>query len=107
MALTQTVPAAFYKGIIPFPLWVDVMALGASTAESYTVPASASFCIITCTTPVWARISGTAAIPSTEIADGSGSFYVSSGTQMKLDSGGTLSLISAAASLVSIGVYRV
>jgi hypothetical protein len=107
MAITQSVPAKFYGSIIPFPLWVDDMFLGVATVESYTVPADASFCIVTCTTPVWACISGTAAVPTTEIADGSGSFYISAGTQMKFDSGDVVSFISAAASIVSIGVYRI
>lgn len=108
MAITQPVPAKFFGSIIPFPLWVDAIVLGAGTAESYTVPASASFCLITCNAPVYGCISGTAVIPTTEIADGTGSFYIAAGTQVKLDSGSTLSLIRAsAAAIVTIGVYRV
>lgn len=108
MAITQTVPAQFYGSIIPFPLWVDAIVLGGAGAESYTVPASASFCLITCNAPVWACVSGTAVIPVADTIDGTASFYVAAGTQVKLDSGATLSLIRAsAAAVVSIGVYRI
>lgn len=106
MAITQSVPSKFSGSLVTFPLWVDEMFLGISTAESYTVPASAGFCIITCTTPVWARVNGTASVPIGEVTDGTGSFYVASGTQMRLEGGSTLSLISTAASIVSIGVYQ-
>ena len=108
MALTQTVPAAFYQGIIPFPLWVDAVVLGGAGAESYTVPASASFCLITCNAPVYGCISGTAVVPVAGTTDGTASFYIAAGTQVKLDSGDTLSLIRAsAAAVVTIGVYRI
>lgn len=107
MAITQTVPAVFSSNCLLFPKWCDALFLGVNTAESYTVPDSASFCLITCTTPIWARVGATAVIPTTEVADGTAPFYVAAGTQMKLDSGSTLSCISAAASIVSIGVYRV
>lgn len=106
MAITQGVPHGINPITIKFPLWVDAVVLGAATAESYTVPAGAGYALITCTAPVWACISGTAVIPTTEVTDGTASFYLASGIQVKLDSGQTLSLIRAsAAATVSIGVY--
>ena len=108
MAITQTTPYGLNPSTVKFPLWVDAVFLGAGTAESYTVPAAAGYALITCTLPVWACISGTAVVPTTEITDGSGSFYLSAGIQCKLDSGQTVSFIrgTAANTIVSIGVYR-
>lgn len=107
MAITQTVPSKFYGSIIKFPLWVDAVVLNAADAESYTVPAGASFCLITTSAPIYACISGTAVVPTTEISDGTASFLVSAGTQVSLDSGETLSMIRASAqAIVTIGVYK-
>ena len=106
MAITQTTPHGINPITVKFPKWVDAVVLGAATAESYTVPAGAGYALITCTAPVWACISGTAVIPTTEVTDGTASFYLSAGIQVRLDSGQTLSLIRAsAAATVSIGVY--
>lgn len=108
MALTQTTPHGLNPATVKFPLWVDAVVLGAANAESYTVPASAGFALITATLPFYGCISGTAVVPTTEITDGTGSFYVAAGIQCKLDSGQTLSMIraTAASTIITIGVYR-
>ena len=108
MALTQPVPATVYSNLVSFPVWVDAVFLGAASAETYTVPADAGYALVTCNLPVYGCVSGTAVVPTTEITDGSGSFYMSAGMQCKLDSGDSLSLIRATAAntIVTIGVYR-
>ena len=106
MPLTQGVPHGINPITVKFPKWVDAIVLGSAAAESYTVPAGAGYALIVCTAPVWACISGTAVIPADNITDGTASFYLSAGIQVKLDSGQTLSMIRAsAAATVSIGVY--
>jgi len=108
MPITQASPHGVMNSAVPFPLWVDAMVLGAGTAESYTVPASAGFAIITANLPFYACVSGTAVVPTTEITDGTGSFYIAAGMQCKLGSGKTLSMIraTAASTVITIGVYR-
>lgn len=82
--------------------------LGAGTAESYTVPAGAKYALITSALPFYGCLSGTAVVPTGEITDGSGSFYVAAGMQCKLGSGRTLSLIraTAASTIITIGVFK-
>lgn len=108
MGVLQHSPNAVTGSSVSFPLWVDDMYLGADVAESYTIPSGAGFALISANQPFWARVGGTASVPTTEVADGTGSFYVSSGMQCKLDSGKTLSMIRvpSTTTIVSIGVYR-
>lgn len=108
MAIDQASPHGLMNSAVPFPQWVDTVVLGADTAETYTVPAGAGFCLITAALPFYACISGTAVVPTTEITNGSGSFYVSAGMQCKLGSGKSLSMIraTAASTIITIGVYR-
>lgn len=104
MAVVQPIPSSFSKNTIIFPKWVDNVVLSAG-AVTYTVPAGASFCIISCDAPIWVSDTGTAAVPTVNVLDGTGSFYLSGASQMRLD-GGTISLIKASATAnVSIGVY--
>lgn len=108
MGVTQSSPHGVMNSAVSFPLWVDNMYLGADSAESYTIPAGAGFAVITANQPFWARVGGTASIPTTEVADGTGSFYVAAGMQCKLSSGKTLSVIRvpSTTTIISIGVYR-
>jgi len=107
MPITQTTPHGINPITVKFPKWVDAIFLGAGTAESYTVPAGAGYALITCNLPVWACISGTAVIPTTEVTDGTAPLYLSAGIQVKLDSGQTVSFIRATAAntIITIGVY--
>lgn len=108
MGVVQASPHGLMNSAVPFPQWVDAVVLGAGTAESYTVPSSSGFAILTATLPFYACISGTAVVPTGEIVDGTGSFYVAAGMQCKLGSGTTLSMIraTAASTIVTIGVFR-
>jgi len=108
MALTQMSPHGLMNSAVPFPQWVDTVVLGSASAESYTVPAGAGYAVITSALPFYGCISGTAVVPTTEITDGTGSFYVAAGIQCKLGSGKTLSMIrgTAASTIVTIGVYH-
>lgn len=111
MAVIQSSPHGAMNSAVPFPEWVDVVYLGSGSAETYSVPQSAGFCIITSNLPFWARIVtgvDTAAAPSDNVSDGTGSFYIAAGIQCKLGSGKSLSMIraTAAATVITIGVYR-
>lgn len=108
MAVTQTCPTEVFGSAPLFPRYVDAMVLGAGTAESYTAPVNAGFCIITADAPVYGKIGGTAVIPTTEVADGSASFYIPAGVQFRLEGSTALSLIRAGGSstIVTIAVYK-
>lgn len=112
MATLLNVKGDLYSGTPPFPEYVDAMVLGADTAETYTVPAGADWAIITnvSTGTLWANRTGTAVIPTTEIADGTGSFAIppNSSYQCQIPPGKTISFIRTAgtAAIVSIGLWK-
>lgn len=96
-------PSQLYTGTVGFPTYVNAIVLGSGTAESYVVPAGSKFCLITSTLPWWGRIGGTAvAGNTTEVTDGTASFYVPAGLQCKLSKGQTLSAVRATAASTEI-----
>lgn len=99
---TVTAPSQLYSATPKFPRYVNAMVLGAGTAESYTPPAWSRFTLITANGAFFARVGGTAAAPSTEVTDGTASFYVPSGMQVCLEGGVALSLIREGSSSVVI-----
>lgn len=101
-------PSQMYAGAAPFPRYVNAMVLGGAGAESYTVPTGSKFCVITSALPFYGCVTGTAVVPTTEITDGTGSFYVASGMQCKLEGGTTLSVIrgTAASTIITIAHYE-
>lgn len=101
---TITAPSQLYSSTPKFPRYVNSMVLGAGTAESYTPPAWARFSVITSNGSFYARLGGTAAIPTTEVADGTSSFLVQAGMQVCLEGGAALSLIRAGSSSVVITI---
>lgn len=103
----QTSPAEVFGSSPLFPRYVDAVVLGAGTAESYTVPAGAAWAIFTSDGAFFARVTGTAAIPTTEVTDGTASMYVPAGLQIRVEGGTTLSFIRAGASsvIITIALY--
>lgn len=88
---------------------IDVRVLAATTAESYTVPTGAVYIVFSCVTSTgaaasfWADFNGTAAIPSTDITDGSGCEVNPAVRYVKGVT--TISLIAPAACIVTMAVY--
>lgn len=62
--------------ILPFPAYVTNRTL--TTAETETVPAGATRVFITSDADAWLS-SGTAAAPTTEVSDGTGSIFLKAG----------------------------
>ena len=84
---------------------VDAMVLAAGVAETYTVPASAKFIYFSQTCArLYVNSNGTAAEPSTEVADGSGSVLNPSGR--RVSAADTFSLISPTACIVTLKVFK-
>lgn len=101
---TISAPSQIVATTPKFPRYVNAMVLAAGTAESYTPPAWSRFCIITADGAFYARVGGTAAAPSTEVTNGTASFYVPSGMQVQLEGGAALSVIRAGSSTVNITI---
>ena len=88
---------------------VDVKVLGAGSPEVYTVPANARFLVFSSNDDFYVRPNEAGAVPSGDIADGSGSelnpagyaVYDQAGTQ-KIT---TLGIASPAACVVTIAAY--
>ncbi len=62
-------PAIF----IPYATYVDARVLAAGVAETHTVPAGANKVIFSATADFYVKVGGTAAVPSADVTDGSGS----------------------------------
>lgn len=103
----QTAPAEVFGATPLFPRYIDAVVLGAGTAESYAVPAGAAYAIITSDGAFFARLTGTAVIPTTEVSDGTASMYIPAGIQIRVEGGTTISMIRAAASstIITIALY--
>lgn len=102
---TVTAPSQLYSSTPLFPKFVNVAAVTASAA-SYAVPAWSKFCLITSTVPFWGCITGTA-VADSAVTNGTGSFYVPSGMQIRLQGGATLSHVrgGSASGYISIAHY--
>lgn len=88
-----TVPGGVASNLLPFPRNNDSKLLAASVAESFTVPAGTIACLISATALSYARVTGTAAVP-TDISDGTASFPVNLTAFFQIAAGATLSVIS-------------
>lgn len=90
------------------PRTVDAVVLGAGTEESYTVPTGTSFAIITADGAFYARVGATAAIPVTEVTDGTASMYFAAGVQIRVEAGSVIHFIRAGGSavIITIGLYK-
>lgn len=107
MPVTQSVPSEVFGSAPVFPRWVDQVVLGTAAAENYTVPAGGVYGLLTCDAPIYARAGAAASVPVADITDGTGSFLISAGVQLRLEAGVAYSLIRASgAAIVTIGVYK-
>jgi hypothetical protein len=93
--------------------WVDTVVLGAAgTAEAYVPPAGATYLLFNSTADFWARpnaaLAGTAAaVPSTEIANGTSSILNPTQRFISLSQVAEVSLVSETAGCrVVIEVFR-
>ena len=87
------------------PQWIDAKALAAGVAETYTVPTDVTFVILSGTQPFYINVNGVAAVPG-DTSDGTASLYVPSGAEFEINSGASLSIMSPAISVVTIGCYK-
>ena len=84
--------------------YINTYELTADTNKTITVPTGAKFAIFCSNADIWVRIGGTAAIPSGDTTDGTGSELNPS--IRYLDTATTIGIISASAAKVSIMFYK-
>lgn len=85
------------------PRYIDARVLAANTAESHTVPTGAKFVLFGSDGDFYARPNATAAVPSADVTDGSGSEI--NPVAWDLTGVTTISLIAAAARVVTLAFY--
>ena len=90
------------------PTYIDAIVLGTpDTAETFTVPTGCNAIIISGDADFYANPNGTAAAPSTEVADGTGSFLNPSQWRVDNVTGGTISFVSGVVCKITIACYVV
>ncbi|MEF8758328.1 MAG: hypothetical protein V5B36_00950 [Candidatus Accumulibacter sp. UW25] len=89
---------------IPFSDYINVQVLLPNVAESPTLPADARFILFSSTADFYARVNGTASVPSTDVTDGSASEI--NPTIRSLLGVTSLSLIAPANCTVSLSFYK-
>lgn len=99
-AAPVSVRNSVFLDVPPMSTWTDAVVLAPNVAESYTVPEKCYLVVFNATGGFWVRRGGAAAIPSTEVTNGTAPFYMPAARLVA--PGDTLSLISDAAVKVSI-----
>ncbi|MGB3988659.1 MAG: hypothetical protein WBK67_03160 [Minisyncoccales bacterium] len=94
----------FPLAAIPVCGYVDARVLGASSAESHTVPAGATKVVFSSTGDFYANFTTTAAVPSGDVTDGSAS--VLNPLARNIYGVTAISLISPAACVVTMEFYK-
>jgi hypothetical protein len=90
-------------GIFPAS-YTDAIVLVPNTPIVYSVPTGAVYTLINCTSSVWVRFGGVAAIPSTNITDGSAS--VLNPALRAIPGVTSIGFVSSAACICSIDLWN-
>jgi len=83
---------------------VNNYVLAATVNKAVTAPEGANYAIFASTADIWVRVGGVAAVPSGDVTDGSGSEL--NPVIRRVESGGTIGVISEYAAKVSITFYK-
>lgn len=107
MATTVGIPSALLGSSLEVPTYVDNVTLATSTNETWTVPANVNFILLSADGGFYVRAGSgnTADETPGDISNGTGSFYVPSSAQFKVNEGKVLNFIAAGARVISIGCY--
>jgi hypothetical protein len=87
-----------YMGVIPETAFADNLGnITATTAKTVTVPGSAFRVVINADADIWINPNGTAAVPTGDVTDGTGSMFQMKGlrTAYQVAPTGTFSIIPA------------
>lgn len=94
---------SFNESFLPPSSNVYDYVLAAGVAETITTPANAKFAVFNYTRDIWVRYGGTAAVPSGDVTDGTGSMFNPAG--FAVDGVASLSVISGFDATVSVAWY--
>jgi len=84
--------------------YVNNYVLVADTNTAVTVPTGANYAVFSANSDIWVNIGGTAAIPSADVTNGTGSEL--NPAVRRVESGQTIGVICHYAALVSITFYK-
>ena len=85
------------------PSYIDARFLAATTNEAHTIPTGARIVVFSAEADFWARPDATAAIPSADVTDGSGSQL--NPANWNIEANTTINVISATAQTVCLTFY--
>jgi hypothetical protein len=103
MAVSQPLPIGLRDAALPCGRYVTNHVLATDTAETVTVPAGAAYAFFSFDGDFWRRVGGTAAVPTTEVVDGTG--VELNPTWSALDGVTSFSIVAGAARKGSITWY--
>lgn len=96
-AAAPTVPEGIYAYAPRLCTYVDARVLAAGVAETVTVPANMDVVFLTSSAgTLYLRVGGTAAAPSGDVTDGTGSEIVLSGSTRRVTPAQTFSVVNTA-----------
>lgn len=107
MADTLKVPSQLDTVSVQIPLLVDAVHLNSGSEATWTVPSNTEWILLSGTGGFYVRNGATAAAPSGAVTDGTGSLYIPSSSQFKVNPGDVIHFVRSAASttIVTIGRY--
>lgn len=90
---------------LPAPQWVDQISLSAGVSATYTIPTGAKWIVISSPNiAYYVKVDAAAVIPAAGITNGTGSFLAP--TQLEVSGITSLGFICAAATYITISVYK-
>lgn len=93
----------FPRGFRSGPDYVDARVLAASVEETHTVPAGAGIVVFSANTDFYARVGATAAVPGTDVTDGSAAELNPTG--YRVSPGDVIHLIAPGTAIVTLTFY--
>lgn len=102
--ITSDSTGAYSSNIRSAPTWVDARVLASSTSETHTVPTGAAYVLFSADCNFYAKPGASAAVPASDVTDGTGSEQNPAAWQL---TGVTqITLIAASACKVTMSFYQ-
>jgi len=100
------ISSAFAGNASERPEYVNCIVLAASTAEAFTVPLNAKSVLLTGNYDFYANFTTTAAIPTTEISNGTSPILINSPRLIKIGDATSISVICDVACTLTAEFYK-
>ncbi|HBY61926.1 MAG TPA: hypothetical protein DEH78_19070 [Solibacterales bacterium] len=99
-------PTDLGKTVPRMPEWVDNLSLAATTSESWTVPAKVTKILGSSTAAVYVRVGAAAAVPASDVTDGTASFGLGTSFTLTVVPAQVLHFVCAQAAQVQLACYK-